>query len=86
MSIVGIDHDKCSVCKRCITDCSRSLFQVDSSGKVVRLADEMNRCNFCGKCVAICKDKAIMWEGDWEDDVESYPGVEDYKENGPYDD
>ena len=84
MSIVGINHDKCSVCKRCITDCTRGLFKVDSSGKVVRLADEMNRCNFCGKCVAICKENAILWEGNWEDDVESYPGVEDYKENVSY--
>ncbi|MHA2399789.1 MAG: nitroreductase family protein [Promethearchaeota archaeon] len=86
MSIVGIDQDKCSVCRRCITDCTRGLFQVDSSGRVVRLADEMNTCNFCGKCVAICKDRAIIWEGDWEDDVESYPGVEDYKENVQYED
>ncbi|MHA1728713.1 MAG: nitroreductase family protein [Promethearchaeota archaeon] len=84
MSIVGIDYEKCVGCKRCIADCTRSLFKEDSSGKVIRLPDKMNRCNFCGKCVAICKEKAILWKGDWEDDVETYPGVENYKENVPY--
>jgi len=49
MSIVGINYEKCSVCKRCITDCTRNLFKEDSSGKVIRLADKMKRCNFCGK-------------------------------------
>jgi len=84
MSIVGINQEKCSQCKRCITDCTRGLFKEDSSGKVIRLADKMNRCNFCGKCVAICKENAIIWEGNWEDDVESYPGVKNYKENISY--
>ena len=84
MSIVGINYEKCSVCKRCITDCTRNLFNEDNSGKVIRLADEMKRCNFCGKCVAICKENAILWEGNWEDDVESYPGVEYFEENVSY--
>ncbi|MFW9824840.1 MAG: nitroreductase family protein [Candidatus Thorarchaeota archaeon] len=86
MSIVGISQERCSACKRCVTDCTRGLFAVDSSGKVIRLADNMNRCNFCGKCVAICKENAILWKGDWEDDVESYPGVGDYEENVSYED
>jgi nitroreductase/NAD-dependent dihydropyrimidine dehydrogenase PreA subunit len=86
MSIVGINYDKCSVCKRCIADCTRGLFKEDSSGKVIRLVDEMKRCNFCGKCVAICKENAILWQGNWEDDVESYPGVENYEENVSYED
>ena len=84
MSIVGIDHEKCSRCKSCITDCTRGLFAEDPSGKIIRLADEMHRCNFCGKCVAICKENAILWEGNWEDDVESYPGVKNYEENVSY--
>jgi nitroreductase len=84
MSIVGIDHAKCSACKSCIADCTRGLFTEDSTGKIIRLPDEMNRCNFCGKCVAICKAEAILWEGNWEDDVESYPGVKNYEENVSY--
>jgi nitroreductase/NAD-dependent dihydropyrimidine dehydrogenase PreA subunit len=84
MSIVGINYEKCSGCKRCITDCTRGLFKEDSSGKVIRLADKMKICNFCGKCVAICKENAILWEGSWEDDVESYPGVKNYEENVSY--
>ncbi|MHA1931083.1 MAG: nitroreductase family protein [Promethearchaeota archaeon] len=84
MSIVGVNHEKCSVCKQCISDCTRGLFQEDSNGKVIRLADEMKSCNFCGKCVAICKENAILWEGNWEDDVESYPGVKNYEENVSY--
>ncbi|MFW9821772.1 MAG: nitroreductase family protein [Candidatus Thorarchaeota archaeon] len=86
MSIVGINSEKCSVCKSCITDCTRGLFQEDSSGKVIRIADQMSRCNFCGKCVAICKQKAIIWKGDWEDDVETYPGVNNYEKNVSYED
>ena len=84
MSIVGINYEKCTSCKRCIKDCTRSLFKEKSSGKVVRLSDRMKLCNFCGKCVAICKEKDIMCEGNWEDDVESYPGVENYEENESY--
>jgi len=84
MSIVGINYEKCSSCKSCIRDCTRGLFKEDSSGKVIRLADERKICNFCGKCVAICKQNAILWEGNWEDDVESYPGVENYEENVSY--
>ena len=86
MKIVGIDYEKCSSCRSCIADCSRVLFAEDPSGKTVRLADEMDRCNICGKCVAVCKDNAIMWEGDWESDVESYPGVKSYEENVSYQD
>ena len=84
MSIVGIDYEKCSGCKKCITDCTRFLFKEDSTGKIIRLADEMNRCNFCGKCVVICTENAILWNGDWEDDVETYPGVRNYEENVSY--
>ncbi|MFX1456349.1 MAG: nitroreductase family protein [Promethearchaeota archaeon] len=86
MAIVGINHEKCSGCKRCITECLRGLFQEDTTGKVIRTADPMNICNFCGKCVAICKEGAVLWEGDWEDDVEAYPGVQNYKENVSYED
>ncbi len=86
MSITGIDYDKCESCKKCITDCTRGLFAEDPTGKTVRLADEMDRCNLCGKCVAVCKEQAILWEGDWENDVESFPGVKDYKENVSYED
>lgn len=84
MSITGIDYEKCSGCKKCIVDCTRFLFKEDSTGNIIRLADEMNRCNFCGKCVAICTENAILWEGDWEDDVETYPGVGDFKQNVSY--
>ncbi len=84
MSITGIDYEKCSGCKKCIEDCTRSLFKEDSTGKIIRLADEMNRCNFCGKCLCICTENAILWKGDWEDDVESYPGVGNYEENVSY--
>ncbi|MEE8398025.1 MAG: nitroreductase family protein [Desulfobacterales bacterium] len=86
MNIVGIDYDKCSSCRSCIADCSRSLFAEDPSGKTIRLPDEMGRCNICGKCVAVCKEDAIVWEGDWESDVESYPGVKNYEENVSYED
>ncbi len=84
MSILGINYDKCSACKKCIADCSRLLFTEDPSEKVIRQADEMGRCNFCGKCVAVCKEDAILWEGDWESDVETYPGVKNYEENVSY--
>ena len=84
MKIIGIDYDKCASCKSCISDCSRVLFAEDASGKTVRLADEMGRCNFCGKCVAVCKEDAILWEGDWESDVDSYPGVKNFEENVSY--
>jgi len=86
MRIVGIDYDKCTACQSCIRDCTRGLFAVGAEEKVVRLADEMVRCNICGKCVAVCKEQAILWEGDWEPDVESGPWVENYEDAVSYDD
>lgn len=84
MKIIGIDYDKCSGCKSCIADCSRALFASDDSDKTIRLADEAGRCNICGKCVAVCKEDAILWEGDWENDVDSFPWVKDFNENVSY--
>jgi nitroreductase/NAD-dependent dihydropyrimidine dehydrogenase PreA subunit len=84
MSIVEVNQELCSQCKKCITDCTRGLFREESSGKIIRIDDPFNTCNFCGKCVAICSENAIKWEGAWEDDVESYPGVKNYEQNVSY--
>ena len=71
MSIIGIDYEKCTGCKKCIVDCTRFLFKEDSTGKIIRLPDKMNTCNFCGKCISICTENAILWKGDWV----LFPGV-----------
>jgi nitroreductase/NAD-dependent dihydropyrimidine dehydrogenase PreA subunit len=62
--ILGIDYNLCTKCKKCIRSCGgRALFRWNEvEKKVVFISDEFP-CNYCGQCIAICPEKAIMHEG-----------------------
>jgi len=53
-----IDHDKCIFCKQCISQCPSDAL-VEKDGKVGLIK---YRCEGCGLCEIICKQKAIKLE------------------------
>ncbi|MHA2391556.1 MAG: nitroreductase family protein [Promethearchaeota archaeon] len=73
MSIVGIDKEKCSNCKQCISECGRGYFYVTKDEDVL-FNENLKTCNICGHCIAICPEDAIMTES--LDDVETFPGID----------
>ena len=73
MSIIGIDREKCSNCKQCITECGRGYFFVNEDVQVL-FNDNSIGCNICGHCIAVCPEDAIITEN--LDDGETYPGID----------
>ena len=67
---VKIDHEKCTMCKKCVDDkdkfCPNDLFfigNIKKNGKVVEgikfKFNEVNKCQGCLKCESLCPEKAI---------------------------
>lgn len=73
MSVIGIDKEKCSNCKQCISECGRGYFNTNSNGDVI-FNENLKTCNICGHCVAICPEDAIITKD--LDDVETFPGID----------
>ncbi|MFW9973524.1 MAG: nitroreductase family protein [Candidatus Odinarchaeota archaeon] len=73
MSVIGIDKEKCSNCEQCIPECTRGYFYVNKNNGVI-FNDRLNTCNFCGHCIAICPEEAIITK-DLED-VETFLGID----------
>jgi len=73
MSVLGIDKEKCSNCKQCIQECGRGYFSVNKDGEVV-FNENLNTCNICGHCIAICPEDAIITKD--LNDIETFPGID----------
>jgi nitroreductase/NAD-dependent dihydropyrimidine dehydrogenase PreA subunit len=73
MSVISIDKEKCSNCKQCILECGRGYFSVNEDEEVV-FNKNLNTCNICGHCIAICPEDAIITKD--LDDVETFPGID----------
>ncbi len=61
MPILGINYEKCIICRICIKTCTRSLFDENDKGEII-FADPLNICNLCGHCIARCPEDAILYE------------------------
>jgi len=61
MSILGIDYDKCSNCRICLTTCF--MFRWDKEQEKVIFSDPYDLCNLCAHCIARCPEDAIQHEG-----------------------
>lgn len=61
MSIIGINREKCTNCKNCITDCVTLRFDWDARTENVVFHEDWG-CILCGHCVAICPVDAIRYE------------------------
>ncbi len=73
MSVIGINKEKCSGCKLCILECRRGYFYMKENGDM-EFNGELNTCNICGHCIAICPEDAILLKD--LDDVDTYVGID----------
>ncbi|MFX1573349.1 MAG: nitroreductase family protein [Promethearchaeota archaeon] len=73
MSVIGIDKDKCSNCKQCISECIRGYLYVSENGEV-NFNETLEPCIICGHCIAICPEDAIITKD--LDDVETFQGID----------
>jgi len=74
MSILGIDYDKCNLCKNCVNDCP-TYFSFDAEQKKVIFSDPDNLCSRCNRCRCRCPEDAILDEN--MEDVLTFEGVQD---------
>jgi len=56
---VVVDHEKCSGCGSCLTDCLRRVFEIQDGKAVVT----RSHCLKCGHCLAICPANAVTLTG-----------------------
>jgi nitroreductase/NAD-dependent dihydropyrimidine dehydrogenase PreA subunit len=59
MQLNVIDHDKCTLCERCVEVCVRQNLSL-TDDKIEVISDN---CNQCGHCKAICPEDAIQIPG-----------------------
>ncbi|MBY9019583.1 MAG: nitroreductase family protein [Candidatus Lokiarchaeota archaeon] len=74
MSILGIDYEKCNLCKNCVNECP-SYFSFDADQKKVVFSDPDNLCSRCNRCRCRCPEDAILDEN--MEDVLTFEGVQD---------
>ena len=55
-STLFIDHEKCTLCMRCIKTCPQQALKY--SNHVINLEETL--CNMCGLCIGICPENAII--------------------------
>ncbi|MFW9780769.1 MAG: nitroreductase family protein [Candidatus Heimdallarchaeota archaeon] len=60
MSIIGIDYNKCSNCKVCLSACI--LYRFNQETEKIEYKDSKSFCNLCGQCIARCPEDAILHE------------------------
>ncbi len=72
MTILGIDYEKCSNCKLCVSECYKR-YKVDETEDKVYFEDVDNTCVSCGHCIAVCPSNAILYENMGE--VYEFEGV-----------
>ena len=61
MPILGIDYEICNNCQNCYNACAR-YFRRDKEQNRIVFEDPNNLCDSCGRCVAMCKSDAIIYE------------------------
>ena len=87
MPIIGIDIEKCNVCKECLKDCPTKNFTFDEQRK--QIVFDGSRCILCGHCIAVCpedaikcdnlKDVALIFEGNQDpSDLISYEALHQF--------
>jgi nitroreductase/NAD-dependent dihydropyrimidine dehydrogenase PreA subunit len=61
MPIIGIDYEKCNLCKNCINEC-RYYFSIDEDKEQIKFSDPNKLCNQCRRCICRCPMDAILYE------------------------
>lgn len=57
--LIQIDHEKCTLCKACVSNCHTTCMTVNEN----KLAIDYKLCSTCCQCIAICINSALSWEG-----------------------
>ncbi len=57
MRVISINQDRCCLCEECVDICVRSIYELKDDQIT---ADDPSQCIFCGHCVAICPEDAIL--------------------------
>ncbi|MHA1725004.1 MAG: nitroreductase family protein [Promethearchaeota archaeon] len=85
MPIVGIDYNKCILCKNCLKACTEpeAYFKFDSEKNKVIFEDPNKQCIQCGQCIAQCPEDAIIYEAMGEsfifDEIQKLPELIDHE-------
>lgn len=82
MPILGIDYDKCTLCKECMRECVRRFIFDELEQKII-YQDPTGTCMLCGHCIAICPENAILYEG-FKDEVYEFEGINELETIIPY--
>lgn len=53
--VVKIDPEKCTLCRRCVIECSFGALKLDED----RIVSENEKCVACHRCVVFCPTRAI---------------------------
>ncbi len=81
MPILGIDYEKCNNCQICYYVCE-GYFRRDKELNKILFEDPNNQCYLCGRCIAMCKLDAILYEN--LGDVLTFEEVQDPSTLIPY--
>ncbi|MFX1378226.1 MAG: nitroreductase family protein [Promethearchaeota archaeon] len=81
MPILGIDYEKCNNCQICYYVCT-GYFRRDKELNKIVFEDPNNLCYLCGRCIAMCKMDAILYEN--LGDVITFEEVQDPSTLIPY--
>ncbi|MFW9942895.1 MAG: nitroreductase family protein [Candidatus Thorarchaeota archaeon] len=73
MPIIGINYEKCNLCRNCIDECP-NYFKFDKNEEKIVFDDPNNLCNKCDRCICRCPMDAIQYEKMGE--VKTFEGVE----------
>ena len=52
---IQVDHEKCTLCKKCVDACLKQVFAVDEQVNVV----DLESCNLCKECEKVCPVDAV---------------------------
>jgi ferredoxin len=82
MPIVGIDYEKCNLCELCVNECPRRFSKNEDNNKII-FEDKSGSCIFCGHCIAVCPQEAIIFE-EFGDGPYSFEGIDNLATYIPY--
>jgi len=73
--MVEIDEKECTGCGFCCEECSAGIFSLSQDvrgGRTVQLG-HLDHCTFCGHCIAVCPEGALLHRGLPMDEFKDVP-------------